>query len=325
MSRRVTAKWRPPLILVLGGALFAVLTLPLLGLLAVGLLEQRLGYGRASVMVAAVVGAVTLVLAFLLWRLLYGPITALAAQARAVAAGQGETPGALRHYGTAEMGELGQSFLEMTAALRNREAAIRNFTDHAAHELKAPLTGIRGAAELLASAESLGAEDRRLAETILSAAERMERELAALRRAASAREPAHRGHCRLDDLVAALGEEFAGLHIAVGGGELRLPLGPEGMRIVLTQLLRNAAEHGATRVDLAARATAEGPVLTVRDDGAGISAGNRARVFDPFFTTRRAAGGTGMGLAIVAGLVRAHGGTIRLLPGTGGAAFEIAF
>lgn len=325
MRRRVTAKWRPPLILVLGGALFAVLALPLLGLLAVSLFEDRLGYGRASVLVAVAVCAATLIFAFLLWRLLYGPITALAAQARAVAAGQGEPPEALAHYGTGEMGELGQSFLEMTAALRNREAAIRNFTDHAAHELKAPLTGIRGAAELMASAESLGDEDRRLAEAILSAAERMERELAALRRAASAREPAHHGSCRLDALVPALGEEFAGLEIALSGGDARLPLGPEGMRIVLTQLLRNAAEHGATRVDLAATLTAEGPVLTVRDDGTGISEGNRERVFDPFFTTRREAGGTGMGLAIVAGLLRAHGGAIRLLPGDGGAGFEIAF
>ncbi|MDH3262911.1 MAG: ATP-binding protein, partial [Paracoccaceae bacterium] len=239
--------------------------------------------------------------------------------------GQGEPPEALAHYGTAEMGELGRSFLEMTIALRNREAAIRSFTDHAAHELKAPLTGIRGAAELLASAEGLGAEDRRLAETILAAAERMERELGALRRAASAREPAHHGSCRLDDLVPALRRDFPALEIAVEGGRVGLPLGAEGMRLVLTQLLRNALEQGATRVDLAAAVTAEGPVLTLRDDGAGISEGNRERIFDPFFTTRREAGGTGMGLAIVAGLLRAHGGAIRLLPGRGGAAFEIAF
>jgi two-component system OmpR family sensor kinase len=325
MPRRVTAKWRPPLILVLGGALVAVLALPLLGLIAVGLLEGRLGYGRASVVVALAVCAATLLLAFLLWRLLYGPITALAARARAVAAGPGEPAGALAHYGTAEMGELGQSFLEMTSSLRNREAAIRSFTDHAAHELKAPLTGIRGAAELLASGDGLRAEDRRLAETILAAAERMERELAALRCAASAREPAHHGLCRLDDLLPALQEDFAGLELAVAGGSLGLPLGAEGMRLVLTQLLRNAHEHGAERVALAAALSAEGPVLTVRDDGAGISEGNRERVFDPFFTTRRDSGGTGMGLAIVAGLLRAHGGTIRLLPGPGGAAFEIAF
>ena len=61
----------------------------------------------------------------------------------------------------------------------------------------------------------------------------------------------------------------------------------------------------------------------IADDGAGISPGNRDRVFEPFFTTRREAGGTGMGLQIVRSMLAAHGGTIRLLPSESGAAFEI--
>ena len=48
------------------------------------------------------------------------------------------------------------------------------------------------------------------------------------------------------------------------------------------------------------------------DNGSGISPGNRDRVFDPFFTTKREAGGTGMGLAILQGLLAAHGAEIRL-------------
>ena len=49
--------------------------------------------------------------------------------------------------------------------------------------------------------------------------------------------------------------------------------------------------------------------VRVRDDGAGISSSNVARVFEPFFTTARDAGGTGLGLTIVRSLARAHGGT----------------
>jgi signal transduction histidine kinase len=55
----------------------------------------------------------------------------------------------------------------------------------------------------------------------------------------------------------------------------------------------------------------------------GISPGNRDRVFEPFFTTRREAGGTGMGLQIVRSMLAAHGGTIKLLPSEAGATFEL--
>jgi signal transduction histidine kinase len=65
--------------------------------------------------------------------------------------------------------------------------------------------------------------------------------------------------------------------------------------------------------------------LTIHDNGKGISPGNRARVFDPFFTTRRDTGGTGMGLTITANLLAAHGAEIRLLSPDQGAGFEISF
>jgi len=63
--------------------------------------------------------------------------------------------------------------------------------------------------------------------------------------------------------------------------------------------------------------------VTVADNGEGISPGNRDRVFEPFFTTRREVGGTGMGLQIVRSLLTAHGGTIQLVPSDGGAVFEL--
>jgi two-component system, OmpR family, sensor kinase len=61
----------------------------------------------------------------------------------------------------------------------------------------------------------------------------------------------------------------------------------------------------------------------VHDDGPGISPGNRDRVFDPFFTTRREQGGTGMGLAIVSALLQAHGGSIMLEQSDAGARFMV--
>ena len=64
-------------------------------------------------------------------------------------------------------------------------------------------------------------------------------------------------------------------------------------------------------------------IVTIADNGGGISPGNRALVLQPFFTTRREQGGTGMGLDIARAMLRAHGGSIRLIESEAGAAFEI--
>jgi signal transduction histidine kinase len=94
---------------------------------------------------------------------------------------------------------------------------------------------------------------------------------------------------------------------------------------VLGHLVSNAEGAGARRVEISGRETPEGAVLQVADDGPGISPGNRDRCFEPFFTTRRDAGGTGMGLAIVQTLLMAHGGEISLEPSETGACFRIVF
>ena len=63
--------------------------------------------------------------------------------------------------------------------------------------------------------------------------------------------------------------------------------------------------------------------VCVRDHGPGVSAGNRARIFDRFFTTERDRGGTGLGLAIVRAVAAGRGGHVELEPSTGGAAFTL--
>ena len=63
--------------------------------------------------------------------------------------------------------------------------------------------------------------------------------------------------------------------------------------------------------------------LSVEDDGPGVSAANRERIFTPFFTTARERGGTGMGLAVVSSLVQAHDGSLSLEPSAQGARFVI--
>ena len=89
------------------------------------------------------------------------------------------------------------------------------------------------------------------------------------------------------------------------------------LEAALSTLIDNSRQAGAGRVTIAARVDGERVVVTVTDDGPGIAPGDRDRVFEPFFTTRRAAGGTGLGLPILRSLLEAHRGTIALDAGEG--------
>ena len=153
----------------------------------------------------------------------------------------------------------------------------------------------------------------------------MQSHLEALRRVTQAREPGHHGTCRLAELAPALREAHPGLRLDFAGDDIAIPLSPEGLAIVLGHLLANAAQHGATRVELTAGQAGGHAVLTVADNGPGISTGNRSRIFAPFFTTRREKGGTGMGLTITANLLAAHGASIALMPTDHGATFALSF
>ncbi|MFT4582196.1 MAG: signal transduction histidine kinase [Gammaproteobacteria bacterium] len=98
---------------------------------------------------------------------------------------------------------------------------------------------------------------------------------------------------------------------------------------MLSNLLDNAVQHAG--VDCAVRITAEilptddheHVRITVADNGPGISSGNREHTFQLFFTTARATGGTGLGLALVQSLLKAYRGTIELVSCEQGTTFSI--
>lgn len=319
MPGRLTRKWRPSLLAVLGLTVAAVLCLPLAGIVAVRYLWPVMGYQNAVVFVGVIVVVLAAGVAWALWRILLRPITALAALADRARAGQ---PAALvppAHYGTEEMERLGRAVIGMGRTLQGREAVLRSYADHVTHELKSPLTVMRGAAELLDN-DALAAADRaQLLDRIDDAADRMTALLDAQRALARAQEPLQSGQSLVAPLIDPLTRDHPGVTLEVQSDAL-LPLAPDGLRLVLHHLVANAAAAGARTVWLAATEDS----LRVGDDGPGVSPGNRDRVFDPFFTTRRDQGGTGMGLPIVRRMLEAHGATITLEQGPG-AVFLIRF
>ncbi|NIV51252.1 MAG: PAS domain-containing protein [Gammaproteobacteria bacterium] len=97
------------------------------------------------------------------------------------------------------------------------------------------------------------------------------------------------------------------------------------MHQVMANLVKNAAQAGASRVVLRTALEGEHVILEIEDNGRGIADTRKDRLFDPFYTTRHREGGTGLGLSIAHGIVTRHGGTIELkgVP-TGGTKARIA-
>ena len=147
-----------------------------------------------------------------------------------------------------------------------------------------------------------------------------------LRELARADNPDLGGATTLGDVAEELRQSFPALAVSVDAEtDPALPMSLENALIVFGNLLDNSRHHGAGRVVLAPMQEEGRLVVRVHDDGAGVSPGNRERVFDPFFTTRRAEGGAGMGLGIVRALMRAYGGDVRLEDSETGALFAVIF
>jgi signal transduction histidine kinase len=254
-------------------------------------------------------------LALLTSRTISRPVAELLARTRRVTSGETADMAPLDRPGTREMAELGEGIARMAAALNRRAEYIRTLASHVSHEFKTPLAAIQGAAELLQDHEMTADERRRFAGNIAADGARLKTLLDRLMELAKAENTA-RSDARAALLPAAEKAAAglpAGVAVSVDVPEgLQARIAEDALAIVIGNLLENAAQHGANRIALTARTEGDVVVLTVADDGRGVSAANRERIFDHFFTTRREQGGTGLGLGIVRALLAAHGGTIEL-------------
>ncbi|RWK54339.1 MAG: HAMP domain-containing protein [Mesorhizobium sp.] len=280
--------------------------------------------GKVVLAAIAILGG-TLLIGLIFLRTVSRPIYALMERTKRIAAGDRAAIRPLDHHGTREMAALSDAFLDMAEKLHARSDSIQTFATHVSHELKSPLTAIQGAAELLRDSGSAmdEAERRRFSNNIVTDAERLNLLVRRLLDLARAENLAPSGaSTSLSAALALLTEDRLALRIEAGG-ETGLRISAENAAIVLANLIDNSARHGATLVSITAASAGGKATIQVSDDGAGISPSNRARIFQPFFTTRRDCGGTGMGLGIVLALLKAHDGTIRLVDFERGTRFEI--
>ena len=236
-----------------------------------------------------------------------------------------------------ELGELGVAFLiggalvtaaalvagyRLAARFERSRARQRQFVSDASHELRTPLTAIRGQVEVLNREERPeAAEVHRVGTVVLGELARIERlvedllEFSRLEEHASLRlEP-----IEVDPFLRRLAEEAPTYGVVLGelvDGTVRADA--ERLTQVVRNLLDNARRYAGRDGTVKLSASADGERLTVciDDDGPGIPAAERERVFDRFHrsdTARtRDSGGSGLGLTICRSIVELHGGSIRV-------------
>ena len=267
---------------------------------------------------------------------------------------------ALRQTGDAERlvqlraRELEQRTRELDSALRDADTAraalserneslleLDRFKDRVlamvSHDLRSPLTSVRGYVELLLDEETgpLTEDQRRFLEIVKRNADRLDSQIGDLLLVASIAEgrlSLVRGPVNLSELVADAAEAAApqavqrSIELHVSCGELPT-IDADGARLaqVLDNLISNAIKYtpDGGRVRLQAAARQDRVTITVRDTGIGMRAEERAHVFEPFFRAddvkERGIKGTGIGLVIVKAFVEAHDGwvTVESEPGSG--------
>lgn len=317
-------KWRPSLVMITAAMIGVVLAVAVAGFAIVRFnVSAPPGIELATALLLVMLGAFAV--GFVFVRAISRPLSDLADRARQISDGDTAAIGPLARYGTRELGALSESLMNMAENLSSRSTYLRTYSRHVSHEFKTPLTAIRGAAELLLDNEAMPPEQRRrFLENIVSDISRMTDLIEMLNQQALVETGAPGGESRLSDIAATLRDQFPSLEIVFGGDEaISFAIARENLLMVLQHLAANAEQHGATRLEITARSERHDARLIVQDDGAGISPGNRERVFEAFFTTRRGDGGTGMGLTIVRSMLEAHRGAIALLESAQGARFEV--
>ena len=218
----------------------------------------------------------------------------------------------------AELRILADAFNHMLDRLDQAFAKQRQFVSDASHELRSPLTAIRGQLEVLARQEEPSAQEVGRVEAValreIGRVERLVEDMLSLARLDEGVGPALREVSAADflrELVEARGDEGRVGALAEG----TIELDPDLVAQVVRNLLDNADRYaGAGQVVLSTRGAGSSLVVSVDDAGPGIPAEDRERVFDRFHrrdsARDRASGGSGLGLGIARAIVVAHGGRI---------------
>ena len=267
-------------------------------------------------------GVVAMAIVWWLSRGMTSPLREMAAAADAMARGDYSRRVAARSHD--EVGQLARAFNEMAAELSETDQVRRDLVANVSHELRTPITALQAALENLA--DGVAPPDPERFRTMLAQVERLGRlvtQLLDLSRLEAGTVPLEREEFRVEPLLEhavreqQLHEPRVDVDVRVEPTDLTADGDPERVHQVVANLLENAARftpRGGT-VQVRARRDRAGVTIEVIDEGPGIPADQRTRVFNRFERLDAARsskdGGAGLGLAIARWIVDLHGGDIH--------------
>jgi two-component system OmpR family sensor kinase len=264
------------------------------------------------------------------------PLNRVASTAESIAAGNLEERANLSHSRD-EVGRLGEAFDAMVDQLQSAmtamaasEERMRRFLADASHELRTPVTVLRGSSQvLLRHAGPMRPDTKQALSDLHDEAVRLARlvdDLLTLSRLDEGRAPAPEAvplRPFLHDFLGRYGAVWSDRTVEIEPGidGVAASVNPDSLQRILTNLIDNAARYSRPGGAIRLTAEARGPdvALSVADEGPGLDPEDARRVFDRFYRANpsrsRGSGGSGLGLSIVRSLVEQSGGSIELKTG----------
>jgi signal transduction histidine kinase len=291
---------------------------------------RSLWLNRRGLLMGAVICGVVVILASLLFAsAITRPLHRLQADARAIVEGRRSRSFAQRAWTPLEFKALAESLTTMTEKLRERAEYTSAYAANVTHELKTPITSIRGAAELLRDGMSTMSveQSQRFLSNIEADAVRMERlvtQLLQLARIENATE-AESGEIEVESFFEGLIARYPSrVSLSSVNPPRTISMNADHLISAVTNLIDNALEQDPdSKVEIGISAKAQHLVVSVTDNGPGIPKAHLQRVFERFFTTKGDQGGTGLGLSMVKAIVEARGGSITVKSQSGDTAFTL--
>ena len=285
-----------------------------------------LAVGSPLIIVLVVVGTYRLVGAAL------GPVEAIRAQVASISSTDLEQRVPVPRT-REEIAHLAATMNAMLVRLERGRAAQHRLVSDASHELRSPLSTITTALELAAGRPEL-IDDELIDESLLPEARRMHQlieDLLLLARSDEGAMQLRHDDVDIDDLLLAEASRLRGIgsvHTVTHIQACRTIGDRAALARVVRNLVDNAVRHASGTVTLNCHPASGHAVVRIADDGPGIPARDRDRIFERFVhldpTRARSSGGPGLGLSIVAQIVRSHGGAVAVGDAAaGGAVFTL--